>query len=423
MSCTQILAKIGSARVGILSRCAVGYVAVFLFLGASNFYAVLKLHHLSAAEIPRLNGDIRVLEHRKMLVDAIFSEMRFERKFLLTGDPRLHNQFLEANKEFHRYLSDGRWSAGDGSSKNLFDAIEADHGRYERLVHEEAALRKQGRLYEDEEQRLEKDRASDAILENLRNLENCAREDARTAGATVNVAAVSSLRMTAASSVAGVLCALLASVLITRSVTRPLGRLVNKTREVAAGVFKGDLRIDSPPEVSRLAGAFNCMCEKLTEVDRMKNDFLSIVSHDLRTPLTTIKEGTSLLLEGVCGEVTEKQERLLAILSTETARLIQMVSSILDLSKMEAGMMAYSLGREALQPLIDQASTEVAPLAEAKKIVFEKRVAEDLPPPMIDRERILQALRNLIGNAVKFTPENGRVRLAARVWRAPWKFP
>jgi len=117
-----------------------------------------------------------------------------------------------------------------------------------------------------------------------------------------------------------------------------------------SGVIKGDLDITSPPEVAQLALAFNSMCDRLSVVDKMKSDFLSMISHELRTPLTTIREGTSLLLEGVGGEITEKQERLLAILFTETNRLIDMVISILDLSKMEAGMMTYAFNQANIVP-------------------------------------------------------------------------
>jgi two-component system sensor histidine kinase GlrK len=149
------------------------------------------------------------------------------------------------------------------------------------------------------------------------------------------------------------------------------------------------------------------MCEKLTAVDRMKGDFFSMISHELRTPLTTIIEGTSLLLEGIGGEITEKQGKLLSILSAETNRLIEMVNSILDLSKMEAGMMTYTFEEKSIAPLIDQVITEVTPLVEAKGILLKKEIEGDLAPARLDGDRMLQTLRNLIGNAVKFTPEKG----------------
>jgi two-component system sensor histidine kinase GlrK len=157
------------------------------------------------------------------------------------------------------------------------------------------------------------------------------------------------------------------------------------------------------------------MCGQLKMVDKMKFDFYSSMSHELRTPLTSIKEGINLLREGAGGAIPEKQRRLLAILSEESKRLIDLVNSLLDLSKMEAGMMTYTFEPGTLAPLIERAATEMIPLIEARKIIFKKEIVEKLPVIKIDREKILQVLRNLIGNAMKFTPEGGRVRVVARL--------
>jgi two-component system sensor histidine kinase GlrK len=186
------------------------------------------------------------------------------------------------------------------------------------------------------------------------------------------------------------------SILITRSITVPLARMRKKTAEIGA-----------------LAQAFNFMSAKLKEVDTMKSDFYSLMSHELRTPLTSIKEGTNLFLEGHGGPVTEKQKRLLTIIAEESNRLIGLVSSLMDLSKIEAGMVSYNIIETELPPLISRAMVEVAPLAEAKKIHIRKDIGE-VPPVRLDAERILQVLRNLIGNALKFTPTGGTVSIAVR---------
>jgi two-component system sensor histidine kinase GlrK len=156
------------------------------------------------------------------------------------------------------------------------------------------------------------------------------------------------------------------------------------------------------------------MCEKLRLLDKMKSDFFSSMSHELRTPLTSIKEGISLLKDGVGGVVPERQKRLLTILTLETNRLIDLVNSLLDLSKMEAGMMTYTFNQGSLAPLIERAMIEMVPLVESKKIRLERDGFEGVPAIRMDSERILQVLRNLIGNAVKFTPEGGRITISAR---------
>ncbi len=215
-------------------------------------------------------------------------------------------------------------------------------------------------------------------------------------------------------SVACLLAIVLLSLWITKSITRPIALLKHKTREIADGNFEGKLLVRSPPEIGELAAAINSMCEKLHELDRLKADFFASMSHELRTPLTSIKEGTGLLLDGVGGETTDKQRKLLGILAEESNRLINVVNSLLDLSKMEAGMMIYDFEVTHLEPLIKRALAEIAPLVEAKKIRLESAVDGALRPVRVDSERILQVLRNLLGNAVKFTPNGGLVRIAAK---------
>lgn len=209
------------------------------------------------------------------------------------------------------------------------------------------------------------------------------------------------------------LLGMLLAISITRSIIAPLARMRKKTVEIAAGALEPDLDLPSPPEIGALAQAFNTMCARLKEVDRMKSDFFSLMSHELRTPLTSIREGTSLLLEGKGGEVTEKQRKLLTIIAEESNRLIGLVNSLLDLSRLEAGMVPFNFTEDELRPLIDRTLHEVMPLAESRDIRLEKAL-DDIPPVFMDSERIRQVLRNLIGNALKFTPRGGLVRVVVR---------
>jgi len=348
------------------------------------------------------------------MVDSILSQLRYEQKYMLMRDAGLYNQFVEANNEFHRLMADLRSVANTQAKRDSTLRIDTLAARYATLVNTEVGLAKSSRSYDTKSYEKRKDKAADDILEELKGLENHARQDVHRSMEVAIETGHSALAIASVASFITLLSAIFIGVFVTRSITNPLNKLVNKTKEISDGVFKSNLSIDSPPEVADLAKAFNSMCDKLSEVDKMKNDFLSMISHELRTPLTTIKEGTSLLLEKIGGEITEKQERLLTILAAETNRLIEMVNSILDLSKMEAGMMSFTFEDADIAPLIDRAATEIAPLLEAKKIVLEKELAKDLGTQKMDEDRILQALRNLLGNAAKFTNESGRITVSAK---------
>lgn len=401
-------------RINILKRWAIGYLSAFLLLAVSNFYAVWKLHQLGTITIPSLNTNIRTIDLQKSMVDSILSQLRYQQKYLIMHDAVLYDQFVQANDDFRGLLTQVRSIADSGATIDSVARIESLVGRYEALVDSETSAVKAKRAYDVKRYEAEKDKASDGILEELNRLEGYARKDVdRRMDLTVETAH-SALLIAAGASLVTLLSALFIGLVITRSITGPLTQLVNKTKEISGGVFKSNLAIESPPEVAELAKAFNSMCDKLSEVDKMKNDFLSTISHELRTPLTTIKEGTSLLIEKIGGDITEKQERLLGILAAETNRLIGMVNSILDLSKMEAGMMSYTFEESNIAPLIDRAVMEITPLAESKKLHLRKELDENLRTIKIDEDRMLQALRNLIGNAAKFSHENGHITVSAK---------
>lgn len=120
-----------------------------------------------------------------------------------------------------------------------------------------------------------------------------------------------------------------------------------------------------------------------------------------------------MLLLGSEGKISQGQKDILDIISRESEQLIGLVNSILDLAKMEAGMMVFRYAPADMTSLIHQAITEIKPLAIGKEIRLQLENFPGLPAIRMDREKILQVLRNFIGNAVKFTPRGGQVTVAA----------
>jgi two-component system sensor histidine kinase GlrK len=401
-------------RFSIFSRLMLGYLTVFVLVMAVSVYAILKIRQLNRGTDYILNIDNRILEDQKKLAEAILSQVRYERKYFITRDNTFYKQFLSAKGEFDKHLEDVLSVVDSPPKKECLDKIKSDYEDYQSLINQEVKHVKANRRYRRRAYDAGKEKATDGILEQLERLENYSRQDIRNRITFLEEAGASAERFAVVMSGAAILLVIATSFLITRGITRPLTALMGKTKEISSGVFKGNLSISSPPEISELSIAFNSMCDKLSVVDRMKSDFFSTMSHELRTPLTSIKEGTSLLLEGVAGTITDKQRRLLNILAEESNRLIGLVSSLLDLSKMEAGMTAYSFEATRLIPLINKVVEEIGPIAEARKIGVETEIDPGLPLLRLDGERMLQALRNIIGNATKFTPNGGKVKISAQ---------
>ena len=400
-------------RLSLFSRLVIGYLAVFALVMAVSLYALVKLRQFDEITQSILKTDNPVLDYEKKLADSLLSEIRYERKFIISKDEALYREFVKFKGDFERYADEAS-TVADPNAAGIFNQIKRDHQRYQELFSKEMTQLKMRQNYPQTWYKTEKGKAADSILEALDRLKSDTQQDTYKKVRNFADAGGRARQAAMVITLASLIFILVISFVITRSITKPIAILKNKTREIAQGKLDGNLQISSPPEIRELAAAFNLMCQKLNEVEKMKADFFASMSHELRTPLTSIKEGTGLLLEGVGGATTDKQQRLLTIVAEESHRLINLVNSLLDLSKMEAGMMTYNFEKSGLMPLINKAVVEITPLVEAKEIKLETEIAAGLPTVRVDRERILQALRNLIGNAVKFTPKAGRVKVAVR---------
>ena len=401
-------------KLGIFTRSTAGYLIVLVMLGASNVYAILKLVQFNTIIVDSQKAELGLLDKEKKLVDAMYSQSRYEQKYVLTKDAVLYTQFRAAKEDFDRYLALIRTAPLERPQKDAVDRVKTYHQRYQSLVNSEAQYLQAGRYYDSSWYKAEKEKAADVIFKELENLEDLSHENVFYKARMVGEAGTAAQRVAVISFLITALLAILLSFLITRSITNPLIMLVKRTREIPNSFFDCEFENSVPPEIKELTEAFAVMCIRLKDLERLKADFFSMISHELRTPLTSIKEGASLLLEGVGGTLTEKQGRLLTIISSESNRLSGLVNSIMDLSKMESGMMQYRYEPASIAPLIAQAMTEIVPYAESRKIRLERQVDPDLAACRMDGERILDVLRNLIGNAIKFTPEGGLVTISAR---------
>jgi signal transduction histidine kinase len=153
--------------------------------------------------------------------------------------------------------------------------------------------------------------------------------------------------------------------------------------------------------------------ERLVEVDRMKDEFISLVSHELRTPLTSIRGYLELVMDGSAGEVTDEQRAFLAVIDRNSDRLLQLVGDLLFLAQLESGRFSLDPADVDLADLAADSAAAARPAAEAKDVKIEL----DASPASLrgDRGRLAQVIDNLLSNAVKFTPEGGRVRLGVTV--------
>jgi PAS domain S-box-containing protein len=150
--------------------------------------------------------------------------------------------------------------------------------------------------------------------------------------------------------------------------------------------------------------------ERLRELDRLKDEFISLVSHELRTPLTSIRGYLELLLDGGAGELSDDQARFLAVVDRNSKRLMHLVGDLLFLAQIEAGKLALDLSEVDLNHVVAECVEAAQPMADEKRIKLSATL-EPIPAMVGDGERLGQVLDNLVSNALKFTDEGGSVSI------------
>lgn len=197
---------------------------------------------------------------------------------------------------------------------------------------------------------------------------------------------------------------------LARGMTSPLRDMTAAARAMAAGDYSQRVRATSRDEVGQLAEAFNTMAGDLEHADALRREMVANVSHELRTPVAALRAQLENMVDGVS---PTDQESLQAAL-TQTERLGRLVTSLLDLSRLEAGAVGLDLAEVPLGAFLDEAAAAAAPVAAEKAVTIEVRVTPADLQVEADAERLHQVVANLVHNAVRHSPTGAVVRLEAR---------
>jgi len=193
-----------------------------------------------------------------------------------------------------------------------------------------------------------------------------------------------------------------------RSITRRLGLLGDNALRLAKKEplhepFRGS------DEIASLDQVFRQMASDLSDSDQRKQEFVNMITHDLRTPLSSIQGNLSLVTEGHYGELSEKAQERLTIAEKNVTRLINLINELLDIERIEAGMLNLNRGNASLLSLIEEAVVSIRDFAEQKKIsIVVPNTDQEI---FVDSVRIVQVLVNILSNSIKFSPSEGQITI------------
>jgi signal transduction histidine kinase len=211
------------------------------------------------------------------------------------------------------------------------------------------------------------------------------------------------------SAVVGLVVALLLAAFTSRAFTGTLQKVALAATAVAEGDYQQTLPLEGPAEIRAVADAFNHMTEEVQKNQQAQRDFLANITHDLKTPLTSIQGYSQAITDGTAKDAVKAA----TIINDEAARMARLVNDLTELSRLHSGAATLRIAMEDVNQIVSAVSQRLAVVAQRKGITVQTDF-QPLPPIPADGDRLAQVFTNLIGNALTFTPSQGTVTLVTR---------
>ncbi len=399
-------------RLPIFWRLILSSAAIVALMAAVNIYALSQVRELSDLSTQLVSDHYPAIENAQLLITTLYSQFRSQKQYLAVRDAVFLKNFEDEAEQFHQIFAKLQSHENSPDGRKILRAVRKRYEEYQLLFRgilnrrvwpalESGQEHRRESLIEDMTARLQK-------YINLHEVKiSAVMKEARGRSAYTE-------RVTSELGLLTLFLALGLAGVTTYSILRPLRRLQEQFQQIGLGNFAGDVDISGPRDLRGLVETANWMRTKLQELDDMKSDFLAHISHELRTPLASMREGTHLLLDEIPGSLSTDQRQILKIMNDSSQRLMRLISTLLDLSKMEAGMMDYKIVPTELKGIAHASLHKVHLLAESKHV----QILLDFPPGQLwvpmDGASVEQVFDNLLSNAVKFAPIGGaiKVRLA-----------
>lgn len=396
-------------RISLAQKIFAGYIVIISLTAFIGIYSVVNLYSLSGLLNSIVEADISLVRMSSNLLDLLMVQYGNDKKFSVLREKDFLMLFEEGDLRFSQILNDIRRIDTERRQSVNLKEIENLHASYSELFHRKSDhLLKMKTVWDDnnESENLFNDISSKiktmiigyetSLIDKMKQSDEMTEKAKRTITLIFIYAIVLSLIITA---------------VITYGIKVPLRRLRDATSLLSDGDFDHRVEISSRDEIGDLTSAFNIMSRKLKEIDQMKADFISYASHELRTPMTSLKEAVALMMDRVAGDLTEKQRELLRIIDEDCDRLLKLINDLLDLSKLESGLLPINIQDSRIEEAIQRTLYEMRPIAENKGVSIEADFGNNIPKIPMDGFRMQQVLTNLLSNAIKFTNSGGRISI------------
>jgi len=404
----------------VLKLLVIGFVVVSLPLVVALINAAISVQRLANQSEAAVDQAVQAARSSRLLMEQVLGMERVVRQYLILQDPSVLEDYAKLRTNFKRTTSElSLLPLDEGQLRGLKQVVDLEESLYERLVPPAQESKAGGTSAKGSETKRRTLNASQRqrLVEDYVELSTLARGMANDSNELIG-REVEKMRETAEAAQKSLLLQLLAAfplglliaALFAFLISRPIGQLERSIRQLGSGELGTRIQLSGPADLRYLGERLEWLRHRLIEIEEQKAMFLRHVSHELKTPLTVLREGTELLADGTAGPLTAQQRDIVALMQNNSALLQQMIEDLLNYQRALASVLNLEL-----QP-VDMAEVAKAVIESHRLAGSRRDVAITLqaqPSPMYgDRDKLRVVLDNLLSNALKFSPDGGVVRVA-----------
>jgi len=385
-----------------------GFAVIITVMLLANAYIIYQFRTVSEGIKITFFSHVKFIDLAKKLQVILDDENIHAQKYLISGDETYFNMFSESTEMYDKMMRSLQNMETDEIQRSLIKKIRITHDSIIDQIKEgedvkgikEALNVTLIDYYEIMKRQLDHliGLNQSKIINSMEKFESTANRSARV-----------SLLIT----ICTLLSAILLAFLIARTITKPVGKLIQGIREIARGRFV-PVSISSHDEIALLADTVNEMSSKLNKINELKAEMMQQISHELQNPLQLILSAHDILLSEEFGTLNEKQLFYLDSISKAINRLLAFSDQYLEIAKINAGMIEYQLRPMDLSVIIQPIIEENKIIASNKKISLDFSVQGNVPKVMVDPDKMGIVIRNLLSNAIKYTPSGGKVSVSVQ---------
>lgn len=391
-------------KLSIYIKLIMGFAAIIAIMILSSAYVLFELNAVANGAKNILSSNVRTQELARQLYPAVQNETEYAEKYLISNDEAYFSLFVETKKEVGKNINLLFETLSSDEDLLLIEGMQKAHASI--VISMQQEDNKQNARNENQKQiRLENKRL---MLDSLDRLIRKSHFSIGKKMARIESIITRSVKI-ALLLIAGTLfAAVTAALVIARTITRPIGQLIRGTEQIAQGNFEKIL-VSSHDEIALLASAVNDMSSKINATNELKAQMMQQISHELKTPLQAMQSAHDVLL--VSGSVQESRLRMLAAIKRGIDKITDFSMQYLDLAKIETGAMQYKITMSDIHKIVAPVVDEAKLVAASKNIQIE---LEDVAVPrvLVDMEKVSIIISNLISNAIKYTRENGKIKVS-----------